>query len=184
MLPQINYQPGGEGLFTAIFMSDESKVDGSGFLQVQLINAEGKVYAEMKQTVPVLSVRQSVEMRVPVSASLMQPYQRMVAEFTPLDPLEDAVPLELSPAQTRLLPQGGTTPLVQVSLANPFDFAVSHPTIVLGIVSADGWPLGEWRGTIEGQIAPHGTLTFKASPPLAGDAQAARVVLRGYARKP
>ena len=97
-LPQIHKQPGGEGLFTAIFMSDESMVYGSGFLQVQLINAEGKVYAEMKQTVPVLSVRQSVEMRVPVSASLMQPYQRMVAEFTPLDPLEDAVPLELSPA--------------------------------------------------------------------------------------
>jgi len=183
-LATLTRQPDGRGLFTAVFISDENIIYNSGFLYVQLINADGKVYAELKQTVPLLPARQGLEVRVAVPAEHMAGYDRMIAECTPLDPLENVAPLELVERNTRLLSEPGDAAVVQVSISNPFPHAVANPTLVLTVLEPDGWPLGEWRGTLEGQqIGPHDSLTFKAHPPLDAGAQPGRIMLRGYARK-
>lgn len=183
-LPTVTKQPDGRGLFNAVFIADESIVYNSGYLYVQLLDAAGKVYAELKQTVPLLPARQGLDVRVAVPAEHMQGFDRMIAELTPLDPMEDVAPIELVERNTRMLSQPGEPAVVQVSVANPFPHAVVNPTVVLTMLEPDGWPLGEWRGTLEGQqIGPHDALTFKASPPLEAGAKPGKIMLRGYARK-
>jgi hypothetical protein len=182
--PRIQHRPDGQALFTGLYVGSTSTIYRAGFLHVRLLNNQGLVYAEMKQTVPVLPGRQGVQITTPIPTEYLSEFHQLVADLTPLEPLSDVGAVELVESQVKFVDSAGPWPRLQMAVANPFSQRVNDLTLVLAVLTADGYPLGEWRGTLAGAIGPHETITFEATPPVGGDVKVGRLMLRGYALKP
>jgi hypothetical protein len=183
--PVVERRVDGRAMLTAMFVSESKSVFGSGFLHVQLVNAGGMVYAEMKQTVPVLPGRQAVQLSVPIPTEFLSELDRVAADMTPLDSIDNVTVLEMGEEPGRLVDRSASGATVELTVLNPFHWTVADPTVVVSLWTLEGWPLGEWRGTVSGgRIDGFESLRFRAVLPVAEARRVGRVTIRGYARKP
>lgn len=178
----LNYGAPDRAIISGLFVADSPKVYQRGVLHVQLLNSDGMVYAEKQVFVPVVCAKQGLAMRLPVPKDLMAGKPSVVAEFTPLEPVADAAPLEMVQGGVERVgdPASGA---LKLSVHNPSDATLKNPTVVVEVMTQDGWPLGLWQGKLAETIGPNQTLTFQAVTSVDDATRIGRVVVRGYGLK-
>ncbi|MEX2673385.1 MAG: hypothetical protein WD294_14890 [Phycisphaeraceae bacterium] len=180
-MPRLQHdQENDRTMFTAMFLAETDRIYQSGFLHVQLLNEEGLAIAELKQVVPAVNARQGLQVRLKVPNDLDYESSSVVAQFTPVDPVMRAVPIEAMEAETRVQ-YSGEGPAIEITVMNPNREPVIDPIVVVDLLTADGWPVGMYRGTVSGRIEAGEQMTFVVRPPVENEADPGRIQIRGYA---
>jgi len=174
----------GRAMIVGQYVSGTPRVYRSATLQVQLLNASGRAYAQLEQRLSVLCARQGLTVRVPVPEKLLGSFVGLVAQLIPHQPMDNAVALEPLESRTRLVPGTLSDPVVELALRNTLGHdAVEDPLVVIELLSEDGWPRGAWSGSLKGTIGPRQELVFRAHPPIDRGAGPGRLIVRAYATK-
>jgi hypothetical protein len=167
-------------MIQGMFVADSAAVHKSGFLHIQLLDVDGRAFAEMKQAVPMPCSQQGLRIRVPIPAELMARYANHVAEFTPIDPVTNAATLEMVEARSERLNPGENPATLKLAVRNPGSVGISDPRLVVDVLDSTGWPIGSWAGHLDQKLGPEDVLVFEVTPPLPEGYAPSRVAVRGY----
>lgn len=173
---------GQRSMVNGLYVADSVKVYRRGVLRVQLTNESGMVFAERQMFVPVVCSRDGLAVRVPVPSDLLATSPGLTCEFTPIDPVAGGMALEMVESKIENVGRPDA-PMFKLAVHNPHDRAVTDPTLVIDVISPEGWPLGSWLGTLKTTIAPGATLIFQAAPPVEDPAAIGRIVVRGFGNR-
>jgi hypothetical protein len=168
-------------VFTVTFADNDDKTYEQGYLQVQLVDASQRAFAEFKQPIPAITGRTGLEIRLAVPKELAAKAKGVVADLTPLDPIDKTAPIQMDESKIQLVGGTSESPVLEVAVYNPNGFPVMNATVVVQVLGDDGYVLGSYRGNIPGRIAPHKAATFRIEPKLEENSPAGRVVVRGFA---
>jgi hypothetical protein len=162
------------------YLTELEAIYEDAFLNVQLVDADRKAFAELTHVVPVVISRQGMTMSVPVPAHLLERAADVVADITPRTEVEDAVPLEMLDSQPLA---GGGSAAVELIVLNPHDDEVKNPMLVVQVFNGEGWVIGLWRGELKATIPAQGKFVFQVDPKLPPKSEPARIVVRGFAHR-
>lgn len=168
---------------TIQYLTEIDAIYEDAFLNVQLLDSDRKAFAQLTHVVPVVISRQGMSVSVPVPGNLLEKAQDVVADIDPRNPVEDGVPLEMVQSQRVEGGEAASSGAVELTVLNPFDFAVNNPMFVLQVLNGDGWVVGLFRGNLKAAIQPHAQFSFQVDPKLPKSAEPARVVVRGFAHR-
>jgi len=178
----MRYADGDRAIISGMYVAESPRVYRRGVLRVQLLNENKMVYAELQTFVPVVCSRGGMQMRIAVPADLVREQTQVVCEFTPIDAVLGGLALQMAPEQTERVGDS-QAPVLKLAVHNPHDRAVVDPQLVVELMTADGYPLGTWQGTLDGRVEPNQTLIFQAAPKLDQPGAIGRVQVRGYGQR-
>ncbi len=177
-----------EAMVLGTWIPKAPRVYKTATLRVQLLNTDGRAYAELRRSVPVVPGRQGLVIRVPVPPKKANRSNSVVASVVPSAPITDGVVLEPVGHAKAVSGTGGGAK-VRLTVRNPARQPVDRLTLAVRALSTDGYPGGTWHGTVRQRIGPRNkrTLRVRLSPP--EDSESARhrpdpvrYEVRGYGR--
>jgi len=183
-LLHVSIQPatnGEGGVMRATFVADNPLVYETAVLHVQLLDAQGRAYAELKRAIPAPNGRQGLVLSMPVASSYLDAYESARAEITPINPISDGVPLEPLPQRSAVMNPDALQPVILLAVRNPSNRAVVRPRLIVEALATDGHHLGTFETRGEQRLGPGEIYQFEVSPPLETGERIGRVEVRGYA---
>ncbi len=163
-------------LYTAQAVADGADVIALAWVQLSMIDDEGRVFA--RASAPLLHANQRAA--VPVTVVTPLALRRRMAFLVWESKVEQLWPGAVLIEDAAIHSYGtGKRTLVRVKAFNPLAAPMKDATFVIGATDYDGRPLGQWRVRYSEPLGPRRSVEFTVLVPLTGDEVAVQWTVAG-----